>query len=74
MDKKRPDKLVSPKGNEKMIVIDDGSEYCDTECRKMDDKDQGRIRRNKEKPGRIKKVIIAEDGPEFCGKKGDKQL
>ena len=60
------EKIVRPKGNEKMIVIDDGSEYCETEGRKMEDKDQGGIGRNKEKPGRIKKVITAEDGPAFC--------
>ena len=52
-----------------MIVVDDGSEYCKTEGRKMEDKDQGGIRRNKEKkPGRIKKVITVEDGPKFCEK------
>ena len=52
-----------------MIVIDDGSEYCETEGRKMEDKDRGGIGRNKEKPGRIKKVITVEDGPAFCEKK-----
>ena len=63
------EKVVRPKGNEKMIVIDDGSEYCETEGRKMEDKGQGGIRRNKEKPGRIKKVITVEDAPKFCEKK-----
>ena len=66
------EKVVRPKGNGKMIVIDDGSEYCETESRKMEDKDQGRIRRNKEKPRRIKKVITAEDGPKMCEKKWKK--
>ena len=63
------EKVVRPEGNEKMIVIDDGSEYCETEGRKMEDKDQGGIGRNREKPGRIKKVITVEDGPAFCEKK-----
>ena len=65
----RREKVVRPKGNEKMIVIDDGSEYCEREGRKMEDKDQGGIGRNREKPGRIKKVITVEDGPAFCEKK-----
>ena len=63
------EKVVRPEGNEKMIVIDDGSEYCETEGRKMEDKDQGGIGRNREKPGRIKKVITVEDDPAFCEKK-----
>ena len=63
------ERVVTPKGNEKMIVIDDGSECCETEGRKMEDKDEGGIGRNKEKPGRIKKVITVEDGPGFCEKK-----
>ena len=52
-----------------MIVIDDGSEYCETEGRKMEDKNQCGIRGSKEKPARIKKVITVDDGPEFCEKK-----
>ena len=47
-------------------MIVDGSEYCETEGRKMEDKDQGGIERNKEKLGRIKKVITVEDGPNSC--------
>ena len=35
----------------------------------MEDKKHSGIRRNKEKPGRIKKVITVEDGPEFFEKK-----
>ena len=61
------EKVVRSKGNEKMIVIDDGSEYCETEGRKMEDKNQGGIKRNKEKPGRNKKVIAVT-------KSGNKQL
>ena len=52
-----------------MIVIDDSSKYCETEGRTMEDKNQGGIRRSKEKPGRIKKVITVEDGPKFSEKK-----
>ena len=63
------EKVVRPKGIEKMIVIGAGSEYCEREGRKMEDKYQGGIGRNKEKPVRIKKVITVEDGPEFCEKK-----
>ena len=61
------EKVVRSKGNEKMIVIDDGSEYCETEGRKMEDKNQAGIKRNKEKPGRNKKVIAVT-------KSGNKQL
>ena len=43
------EKVVRPKGNEKLIAIDDGSQYCETEGRKMEDKDQGGIKRSKEK-------------------------
>ena len=63
------EKVVRSKGNEKVIVIADGSEYYETEGRKMENKNQGGIRRSKEKPGRIKKVITVEDGPKFCEKK-----
>ena len=47
--------------------MDDGSEYCETEGRKMEDKDQGGIGRNREKPGRIKKVIMDDGG---CSDRG----
>ena len=43
------EKVERPKGNEKLIAIDDGSQYCETEGRKMEDKDQGGIKRRKEK-------------------------
>ena len=63
------EKVIRPKGNEKMIVTDDGSEYCETKGRKIEDKNQGGIRRNKEKTGRIKKMITVKDDPKFCEKK-----
>lgn len=62
------DKVVGPTENAKMIVVDDGSECCETEGRKTDKKDQGGIERSEEKPGRIEKVINVEDGPTFCEK------
>ena len=52
-----------------MLDVDDGSEYCETEGRKMEKKDQDKIRRSKEKPGRIKKVITVKEGPIFCEEK-----
>ena len=57
-----------------MIAIDDSSKYCETEGSKTEDKDQGGIRRSKEKPGRINKVMIVEDGLKFCEISGNKQL
>ena len=43
------EKVVRPKRNEKLIPIDDGSQYCETEGRKVEDKDQGGIKTIKEK-------------------------
>ena len=49
MDKNCPKrKLQCPREiNEKIIVADDGSEYCETEGRKMENKDRGGIKRSK---------------------------
>ena len=55
-------KVVRPKGNEKIIAVDDGFEYSETEGRKMEHKDQGGIKRSNEKPLRIKKMITVADG------------
>ena len=41
------EKVVRPKGNEKIIAVGDGFEYCETGGRKMGHKDQGGINRSK---------------------------
>ena len=63
------EKVVRPKGNEKIIAVDDGFECCETEGRKMENKDQGGIKRSNEKPLRIKKMITVEDGSAICEKR-----
>ena len=70
------DKVVRPKGNEKMIVIGDGSEYCETECQKVDEKVNFPIELEKsgqelprEKVVLLKgneKMIVIDDGSEYC--------
>ena len=50
------EKVVRTNGKEKVIAVDDGFENCETEGRKMENKDQGGIKRNNEKPLRIKKM------------------
>ena len=64
---------MRPKGEEKIITLDDGFEYCETGERKMDNKDQGGIKKSNKKPLRIKKMITVEDGSAIC-KKGWKQI
>ena len=63
------EKVVSPKGNEKIIAVDDGFEYWKTEGRKMENNDQGGIKRSNNKPLRIKKLISVEDGSAIYEKK-----
>lgn len=46
-----------------MIVVDDGSEYCETEGRKA--KKKGEIRTSNKQPARINKVIMEEDDEKF---------
>lgn len=46
-----------------MIVVDDGSEYCQTEGRKA--KKKGKIRRSNKQPAGTNKVIMEEDGEKF---------
>ena len=50
------EKAVRPNGKENVIAVDDGFKNCETEGRKMENKDQGGIKRNNEKPLRIKKM------------------
>ena len=63
------EKVVRPKGNEKIIAVDDGFEYWKTEGRKMENNDQGGIKRSNDKPLRIKKLISVEDGSAIYEKK-----
>ena len=76
------EKVARPKGNEKMIVIDDGSEYCEIEGQKKDKKldfpiELGKNRQelHRKKVVRSKgneKMIAVDDGFEYCETGGRK--
>ena len=55
VEDKVEDSSIGPWGNEKIISVDDGFEYCETGGRKMKNKDQGGIKRSNLKPLRTKK-------------------
>ena len=55
VEDKVEDFSIGPWGNEKIISVDDGFEYCETGGRKMKNKDQGGIKRSNLKPLRTKK-------------------
>ena len=66
------EKAVRSKGNEKIIVVNDGFEYCEIGGGKMDNKDQSGTKGSNEKTLRIKKMITVEDDSVIC-EKGWKQ-
>ena len=78
----RREKVVRPKGNEKMIVIDDGSEYCEIEGQKVDEKVDFPIESEKNerelprekvvRPKGNEKMIVIDDGSEYCETEGRK--
>ena len=75
------EKVVRPKGNEKMIVIDVGTEYCEIEGQKVD---ENRFHIELEKSGqelpsekvvrpkRNGKMIVIDVGTEYCETEGRK--
>ena len=73
------EKVARPKVNEKMIVVDDGSEDCEIECQKVDKKvdppiELGKSRQlQREKvvrPKENEKIITVDDGFEYCETEG----
>ena len=77
----RREKVVRPKGNEKMIVIDDGSEYCEIEGQKVEkvdfpiesEKNERELPREKiVRPKGNEKMIVIDDGSEYCETEGRK--
>ena len=75
------EKVVRPKGNEKMIVIDDGSEYCEIEGQKVDEnrfhielKKSGQELPSEKivKPKRNGKMIVIDVDAEYCETEGRK--
>ena len=73
------EKVARPKVNEKMIVIDDGSEHCEIECQKVDKKADSPIELGKNRqlhrekvvrPKENEKIITVDDGFEYCETEG----
>ena len=58
------EKVARPKGNEKMIVIDDGSEYCEIEGQKKDKKLDFPIELGKNRQELHRKKVIRSKGNE----------
>ena len=76
------EKVLRPKGNEKIIVIDDGSEYCEIDGQKVDEKVDFPIELEKSgeelprekvvRPKGNEKMIVTDDGSEYYETEGRK--